>query len=301
MNIGSGEHTYEWIDNWATIPETPSGKANGRTHGVCVSDTGLIYVFNQASPSVLAFDPSGALKQQWGAHEGAHGMTLVREGDDEFFWLTDQNARTVEKSTLDGEVVQTINRPDQALDVDAKYVPTWVAVNPANGDIWVADGYGSSLVHRWDADGSYIATLTGEEGAGRFQCPHGIMFDAHGELWVADRGNHRLTVYDGDGNHLRANDDVTHSPCGFVFKDDVAYIPELFAGVKLVDRDFKLVANLGDNFEVKKADGWPNLAGTLRVQPGKFNSPHGIDVDDDGNIYVVEWIVGGRITKLQKV
>ena len=301
MRIGSGDYQYDWIDDWARIPATAGGKANGRTHGVVVSDTGLIYVFNQADPAVLAFDPTGSLKDRWGDRfSGAHGMTLVVEGEDEYLWLTDQTSHEVVKTTLDGETVQSIQRPGN-LAADAKYVPTWVAVNPANGDIWVADGYGSSLVHRYNKAGDYQSTLTGEEGAGRFKCPHGIMFDEAGELWIADRGNHRLTVYSGEGKYLRSSDTVTHSPCGFAFRDGVAYIPELGAGVKLVDRDFNLLANLGDNQPVTKVEGWPNLAGTSHVKPGHFNSPHGIAVDEDGNIYVVEWIIGGRITKLQRV
>ena len=75
-----------------------------------------------------------------------------------------------------------------------------------NGDIWVADGYGQYLVHRYSADGTYIQTLSGEEGAGRFNCPHAVFIDrrhAQPEVWVADRGNGRIQVYSLDGSFLR--------------------------------------------------------------------------------------------------
>ncbi len=300
MQIGNGEHVYEWNDQWTRIPDTVSGKANGRTHGVVVSKTGDILVFNQADPGVLVFDADGGLKNAWGDRfGGAHGMTLIEEDGAERLWLTDQNSKEVVKTTLEGETIQTLDAPPSEVCVDNKYVPTWVAIGP-DGDILVADGYGSSLVHRYDPGGAYQSTLNGEEGAGRFRCPHGLMFSPEGELYIADRGNHRVTVYDADGGYLRHNDDATHSPCGFVFHNGLTYLPELFAGVKALDKDFNVVANLGDNFNVKDVEGWPNLAETEHVQPGRFNSPHGIAVAPNGDIYVVEWIIGGRITKLAK-
>ena len=298
MQIGSGEHTYVWHDHWAALPETESVQHNGRTHGSAVTRDGHVVVFLQADPGFLVYDKAGQLKASWGnTFSGAHGLTMVAEADGHMFWVTDQVSHEVLKTTLDGAILQSIPAPP----IDGNYIPTWVAVNPANGDVWVADGYGSSLVHRYDREGEYQSTLDGEEGAGRFKCPHGIAFSPEGELWIADRGNHRITVYDGEGNYLRSNDDVTHSPCMFAFHDGLVYLPELFACVKIIDQDFNLVANLGDNKPVCDVAGWPNLAGTDHVMPGKFNSPHGLAVDPtSGDIYVCEWIVGGRVTKLEK-
>lgn len=299
MQIGTGEHQYIWHDHWAKLPDTDSVKENGRTHGLAVTRDGHIVVYLQADPGFLVYDRDGNVKASWGDRfGGAHGLTMVAENDRDVFWLTDQNSAEVVKVTLDGQTLQNISAPP----VEGKYVPTWVAVNPNNGDVWVADGYGSSLVHRYSKDGEYQSTLNGEEGAGRFKCPHGIAFSPEGELWIADRGNQRITVYDGDGNHLRSNTGNTHSPCMFEFHDGLVYLPELYGGVKIVDRDFNVVANLGDNYAVCGVEGWPNLAGTEHVQPGKFNSPHGLTVDPKtGDIYVGEWIIGGRVTKLEKV
>ncbi len=310
MQIGSGDFTYEWIDNWAKIPDTESGRANGRTHGVVVNDDGHVHVFNQAHPAVLEYDADGKLVNSWGDRfGGAHGMTLVKEEGEEYLWLTDQESAEVVKTTLDGRTVQNIEKPDHRVYHEAKYVPTWVAVHEkrfgGNGDIWVTDGYGSSHIHRYDEAGNYIQSINGEEGeAGAFACPHGIMFSYRGaapELYVADRSNKRIQVYDAEGNYKRVVENTVHSPCGFVFQGDACYIPELFAGVKILDREDKVAANLGDNQEVTKVAGWPNLAGTSYVQPGRFNSPHGIAVAENGDVFVVEWIIGGRITKLRKV
>jgi len=302
--VGDGTHTYTWIDDWATIPDTRSGKENGRTHGVQYSPArGTLFVFNQADPAVLEFDQDGKLVKSWGDRfAGAHGLTLVQEDGQEFLWLTDQHSAEVVKTTLDGETVQSIAKPDIEAYAEGRYSPTWVAVNPANGDIWVADGYGSSLVNRYDAKGEYRGSITGEEegAAGRFKCPHGIAFDPRGDnrLCVTDRGNKRLQIYDAEGGFVQAVEDTFHSPCCFDFHGELMLVPELRAGVKLATGYDRVVANLGDNEPVASVQGWPNLAGTEHVQPGKFNSPHGGCFGPDGSIYIVEWIIGGRITKL---
>lgn len=310
MRISSGERTYEWIEKWARTPDNESSQANGRTHGVVVAEGGQVVVFHQANPAVLVFDSDGTLQSAWGDRfAGAHGMTLVRDGDTEYLWLTDQTSGEVVKTTLDGQTVMNIQPPDLPAYQGGNYAPTWVAVNQegngGNGDIWVADGYGQSLIHRYDRTGRYLATISGEEGqAGAFNCPHGIWVDtrkAAPELYIADRGNRRVQVYDLDGQFKRAfGSDILTSPCGFVTHGDDLLIPELFARLTILDGADELVGYFGANEEVVGMAGWPNHPAEMIV-PGKFNSPHGMAADPAGNLYVVEWIVGGRITKLARV
>ena len=310
MKIGEPPFEFEWIDNWATIPDTPSGRENGRTHGVVITKSGDVIVFCQADPGILVFSPDGELKSTWGDRFlGAHGMTLVEEDGVEFLWLTDQDSREVVKTTLDGETVMNLDQADHPIYEERKYFPTWVAVNEerfgGNGDIWVADGYGSFYVHRYDRDGNYLASLSGEEGAGRFDCPHGLWTDTRNgtpELYVADRGNKRFQVFAMDGTFKRT------FGAGFMTSPDGAssypgenlLVPELFARVTILNSNDQPVAYLGSNEPVVKKEGWPNHEPSL-IEAGKFNSPHGAVADDEGNIYVVEWIVGGRITKLVRV
>ncbi|MBI2619851.1 MAG: hypothetical protein HYW57_07195 [Ignavibacteriales bacterium] len=308
MIIGVGKHRYRWIDRWAVVPDTPSAQKNGRTHGVAVAESGNVLVFHQANPAVLVFDRDGRIRDAWGERfPGAHGMTLVRE-EEEFLWLTDQDTAEVVKTTLDGRVVQSLRKPEHEAYTDGKYSPTWVAVSETrfggNGDIWVADGYGSNLLHRYDEKGRYLGSVSGVEGeAGAFNCPHGIMFDyrtGKPELTIADRGNKRLQVYDQDGKYRRTFQDGISCPCASTIVGSDLVVPELNAKLTVLSRENRFVCHLGDNEQTTGMKGWPDHPQKLLV-PGKFNSPHSVAADAGGNLYVVEWIIGGRITKLEKL
>jgi hypothetical protein len=156
--IGAGALRYRWQDHWASLPETASARSDGRTHGIAASASGRVIVFQQANPAVLIFNAQGRLLDGWGdSFPGAHGLTLVQEGDDEFLWLADSKTGAVVKTTLDGRSVLTIQRPPLAVYASRAYSPTWVAVHEerlgGNGDVWVADGYGASYIHAYSKEG----------------------------------------------------------------------------------------------------------------------------------------------------
>jgi sugar lactone lactonase YvrE len=311
MKVGQGEFTYEWIEHWACIPDTESGRSNGRTHGAGALENGDVLIFNQAQPGVLRFDAEGKLKNAWGDRfGGAHGMTVALDGEVPVLWLTDQNSAEVVKTTLDGRALLNLQRPEiPAYQGGGRFVPTWVAVNEerlgGNGDVWVTDGYGSNYIHRYTKAGGYVASINGTEGkAGALACPHGITFipkTAGAELYIADRGNKRVQVYDPEGKFKRSfGADFLTSPCGFVHRNGVIYVPELYARLAILDDREKLITYIGENETACKSAAWPNLPAG-QILPGKFNSPHGMAVDSAGNLYVAEWIVGGRVTKLARV
>jgi hypothetical protein len=336
MRIEVGGRTYTWLDNWAKLPDTASARTGWAHPGLAVSAADEVFTYHPGDPQVLVFDRDGALLRSiaTGLTEG-HGITLSREGDVDYLWIADSGAKRrpdadygyhhgpsggqVVKMTLDGQVVLTLETP--LLDVyrEGRYQPTSVAVNEerfgGNGDVWVADGYGQSYVHRYrrfSKRGEYLGSISGEEGGGRFATPHGLWIDtrkAEPELYVADRGNHRIQVYDVEGAFKRVvGAEFLSSPSAFARDGDFLVVAELRARLAILDGDDRLVGYLGDNEAVCAKPGWPNMLDdrgiptrTNRLAPGKFNSPHGVGVDGDGHIYVAEWLIGGRMTKLVRV
>lgn len=309
MQVTSGNHTFSWNSDWAKVPESIQP---GYTHGVAVDADGMVHVFNQSEHGVLRFEPDGKFAGTWDEFPsdrfvGAHGLTLVDNGGEQFFWLTDQRSAEVVKTTLDGRTVMKIDKPDHAAYREGgKYAPTWAAEAP-DGTVFVADGYGSSLVSCYDKAGNYLATLDGEDGEGRFKCPHGIWItrrpaatgvDDH-VLYITDRGNRRVQVFTLDGKFLKSFEQ--QHPCSFGEYNGELLVPDLHAFINIYNEKDELVAgHLGDQREIVGQHGWPNVPMEMRV-PGKFNSPHGGCYDHDGNIYIVEWVQEGRITKLTRV
>ena len=335
MRVGSGDNTYRWKEDWADLPDSENAKNGWAHHGVVVTESGDVITFHPGDSTIVVLDSAGNVLRTWDlAVADAHGMTLVKEGGADYLWIADNGRKRqfqlgydyppstgpysgkVIKTTLDGEIVSTLPKPDLAVYQEGNYSPTFVAVNEerhgGNGDVWVTDGYGESYIHRFNKSGEYLSSINGDEGqAGRFACPHGIFIDRRrgdGELYVADRTNHRIQVYDLEGQFKRAfGSEFLSSPSGFVTHGDLMVVAELRARLALLDIDDNLLCYLGDNEQVCSVDGWPNnrnahgnLVPTALLEPGKFNSPHGMAVDAQGNLYVAEWLIGGRFIKLER-
>ncbi len=308
--MGEGAHRYEATHDWG---ELPAGLAYGNTHGVCEDSQGNIYVHHtvnassQSADTMVVFDASGKFVRSWGAQfkGGAHGLHIRKEGSTEFLYLCDTKAALVTKRTLAGEEVWTIGYPDKAepyAKEKIKYSPTNLAIAP-NGDIYVGDGYGSSYINQYNPKGEYIRTFGGKgKEAGQLDCPHGIVVDLREKtpvLLVADRGNARIQRFTLEGKHI---DFVagTKLPCHFhVFKNGDVVVPDLGARVTLYDKKNQVVGHLGDDSESK----WRDTRKLAReaFTPGKFVAPHGACFDHAGNIFVVEWVEVGRVTKLRHV
>jgi hypothetical protein len=313
--LGSGEHVYEVTHNWG---ELPADIKYGNTHGVCEDSNGHIYVHHtvnaasESSDSMVVFDHNGKFVKSWGKEfkGGAHGLLIRREGSQEFLYLCDIKRGVVAKTTLDGEEVLTIGYPEESPAYQPnsdgsrkKYSPTNLAVAP-NGNIYVGDGYGSSYVNVYTPEGKYIKTFGGKGSApGQLDCPHGIVLDTRSGqpiLMVADRTNHRIQTFNLDGEHLGFISG-TNLPCTFAFnKNGETVIPDLGARVTLMNKNNEVIEHLGDD---SAAHNWEQVRKLDRsaFKPGKFVCPHGACFDHNGNIFVVEWVEVGRVSKLRRV
>lgn len=327
-----GPLAYRWIGDWAQVPDTETARQGWAHPGVAVTGAGDIVTVHPGEPRLLFFDTNGRLVRsvEMPATEG-HGLCLVREGATDYLWVADSGSKRVGppdyapqgaggqvlKLTLDGEVVIRFGQPDLPIYDTGKFSPTAVAVweegRGGDGTVWIADGYGTSTVHRYDRMGRYLSSINGGEGlAGAFKTPHGVAIDdRHGEpeLYVADRTNHRLQVYSVDGRWKRVvGEEFLSSPSVFAFVDNFLVVGELRARLAVLDERDQFVGYLGENEAVCTEPGWPNakdevggFVRTPRLVPGKFNSPHGLAADSTGNLYVAEWLIGGRYTKLERV
>lgn len=323
--VGAGEYRYEAIHDWGVLP--PQIKW-GNTHGVVEDSQGNIYVHHtvhatsDSADTIVVFDADGKFVRSWGKeYRGvAHGMHIRKEGSTEFLYLTVNAANpkmapqpdmqaVVLKTTLGGEIVWKIERPPDTEGyrpgpdgARKPYNPTNVAIAP-NGDVYVGDGYGSYFINQYNAKGEFIRSFGGRGSEpGRLAEPHGVWVDTRAAtpvLVVADRRNNRLQRFTLDGNHI---DFVPgfRLPCDFDERQGIVVIPDLHGRVTLIGRDNTAVAQLGDS----RAENWNN---PLRREPrekfipGEFICPHGACFDRAGNIFVVEWVEVGRVTKLRKV
>ncbi|HEY7303706.1 MAG TPA: hypothetical protein VH601_06325 [Bryobacteraceae bacterium] len=313
--LGAGAHVYEVTHDWG---ELPSDIQYGNTHGVCEDSHGRIYIHHtvyatsEKSDTMVVFDHKGKFVKSWGSEfkGGAHGLHIRKEGKDEFLYLCDIKRGLVVKTTLDGEEVFTLGYPKEAEpyskpDADGKplkYSPTNLAVAPS-GDFYVGDGYGSSYINQYTSKGQYVRTFGGPgNGAGQLLCPHGLIVDTRGRepvLVVADRTNKRIQRFTLDGKHI---DFLygTNAPCHFnIYKNGDMVVPDLFARVTLMDPENNIIINLGDDSQSQYME--TRKLTRDHFKPGKFVCPHGACFDHAGNIFVVEWVEVGRVSKLRKV
>lgn len=302
--LGSGSHRYQWIDNWARLP---ANVQLGYTHGVVIDSRGRVLVHNQSRDAVIFFDRDGAYLGSWGEDfaAGAHGMYLSVEGGVEYLYLADNKRHAVFKTTLDGDLIWSRGAPDlpDVYASPAQYTPTDAAVS-ADGRVYVGDGYGKPYVHIYTTGGDYLRSFGGPgDGPGELNCPHGVWVDTRKPdpvLLVADRGNHRIQIFDLDGNFLDFVTREQNMPCCFFQHGDEMVVPDLYGRVTILDKNNQLIEHLGFNDEVWTRHGYPNIPLEER-EPGKFISPHAATVDENGDIYVVEWVSDGRITKLARL
>jgi DNA-binding beta-propeller fold protein YncE len=288
MRMGTGDFVYEPVEDWAKLPPGWSFKEIGAV-GVDKNDN--VYVFNRGEHPMMVFDRDGTFLRAWG--EGvfprAHGLQM---GPDDTVWLTDDGDHSVRQCTLDGQVLMTLGtpgKPSAFMSGEPFHRCTHTALSP-KGEIYVSDGYGNARVHKYAPNGKLLLSW-GSSGTdpGEFNIVHNIACDADGWVYVADRENHRVQVFDGNGKYETQWNNL-HRPCGLYMPSGscpICYIGELGPGMA-VNRH---APNLGPRVTIVDNTGKRiGRIGALHagLGPDEFTAPHGIAVDSRGDIYVGE-------------
>ena len=289
ITMGTGRFTYQPQEGWAKLPD---GYEFGDVAAVGVDRQDRVYAFNRGAHPMIVFDRDGNFLRSWGEDifSRAHGVHMA---PDDTIWLTDDGDHTVRQCTLDGKVLLTIGAPGQA----APYMSgepfnrcTHTALSP-QGDLYVSDGYGNSRVHKYTPDGRLILSWGGPGTLpGEFNIAHNITCDGDGWVYVADRENHRIQVFDGNGKFETQWNNL-HRPSGLFMppgKCPLCYVAELGPHLP-VNID---LPNIGPRISILDHTG--SLLARVQANPsrgtgpGQFISPHGMAVDSRGDLYVGE-------------
>ena len=262
----------------------------GDVAGIAVDQKDNVYLFNRSENPIVVLNPMGELLQTWGhgLFKNPHGAHI---GFDNCIYLTDNGDHTLRKFTLQGKLLLEIGVPGRTSGFMSG-LPfchcTHSTLTP-NETILISDGYGNAAIHEFDQSGKYIRSW-GEPGTGpgQFNLPHNICCDQNGWIYVADRENSRIQIFDKNGKYEKQVGNI-HRPSGLaitpgnspdlIIGELAPYLevnkrfPNLGPFLSIVDHNSKLL------FRMNK-DGKPGLL------PGQFVSPHAIAYDSKGNLYV---------------
>ena len=292
VQLGNESYRYEVSgENFGTLPK---GWFYREASSVDVDSNDNVYVFSRGNHPVTVFDTDGNLIRSWGedgVFTNPHAITI---GPDDNVWCVDNVDHSIRQFSPTGELLMTLNERKQhatPLSGDPFHGPTRVKIDPRTGEILVSDGYGNARVHRFTPDGKTLIRSFGTPGTdpGTFNLVHDMALDDDGNIYIADRENRRVQVFDPEGGVLAVWYGFSRA-AAICVADGLAYVGEYYAGggesgsyrnamhlgprVSVVDLQGNIVARLGDEF--------------YGPEPGRFYAPHGIATDSKGNIYVAE-------------
>jgi len=298
------QYEYEVVPDWLDIPEEYAPKD---VCGLAVDYMENVYVLNRGKYPFLMLNSGGKLIKTWGTGEftRAHDICISPDGH---VWCVDDDNHCVRKYTPDGELCQIIGTPGQPSDTGVvgkddstiQYsagpfcYPTGIAFHKKTGEFFVTDGYGNARVHRFSPDGELISSF-GKPGGnpGEFRLPHSIAIGDNGFLYVVDRENDRIQLFEPDGKVVAVWEDVVYRPQGIaidgngnIFVIELGY--KLFntirkpvsvqprARVTILSPDGKVISRIGESDEIKS---------------GSLHWSHAVAVSPCGNLYTGEVVL----------
>ena len=259
----------------------PEGMNFGPCSAVAVRANGNILVFNRSEQALLEFNPEGNYLRTLarGIFDNPHGLRLDAQGN---IWATDTGSHIVVKMNAEGRIRMVLGVKGRATDwhqaghLRCFNEPNDIAFG-SSGEVYVAQGHGKgeSRVIKFDADGNFLTTWGGEgKGPGEFSQPHAVLVDNRGLVYIADRSNQRIQVFDGAGKFLREKPHPG-TPCGLCLCRDGKHI---------------MMAH-GHTGRIMKLDMDLNLLAATGGQgkgPNRYGEAHYLALDAQDNIYVAD-------------
>lgn len=304
--IGHGEFTYRVERAWGNLD--PAKTPVNNCHEMVMDAKGrLIMATDHPKNNIIIYDQSGKLLDSWTLGlKGTHGLSIHDEGGEEFLYITDPGAGAVIKTTLKGKKLLTIDSPHSIGEYGQfnPFKPTETAIGP-NGDIYVADGYGSQFILQYSSKGEFIRKFGGDSflQQSKFKQVHGVALDTRDKdnptLICSARIKNQFKRFSLDGNFIEEyylpgafisrpvidGDNLYSGVCFGMTKEN--YNMQLNLGfVTILDKDNKVVSNPGGTKPTYNKNG---LLDMMQQEQPIFKHCHDVCVDKDKNLYVCQW------------
>ena len=271
----------------------PQGMNFGPCSGVAVNSKGNILVFNRSAHALIEFDARGKYLRTMGegVFSNPHGLRVDAEDN---IWATDTGSHIVVKMNRHGRILMVLGVRGSAGEwhpaghLRCFNEPNDIAFGRA-GEIYVSQGHGKgeSRLLKFDAGGNFVKTWGGEgDGPGKFRVPHSIVVNGDGQLYVADRSNQRIQVFDADGDYLRESRHPG-TPCGLCMCRDHRHI-------MMAHGHMGLIMKLDPHGKVLGATGGQGKG------PNRYGEAHFLALDRREDIYVADTL-NWRVQKLVSV
>jgi hypothetical protein len=299
---------YSTVADWLKLP--PGRPQLGNMHGdIAVSSKGEVFVSVQDPAAGLqVFAPDGTfLRNVPGAPSDFHGFVIRTQPEGEFLYGSTLRGQTIVKMRLDGQIVMTIGSaavPDafkvrNARSNELQLLLTGLDVAP-NGDIYVADGYASDFIHRFDKTGKYLSSFGGKKAPYGFNTLHKLAIDTRfqpARIIAVDRANNRVVHLSLTGEFLGVVASDLLLPAALTLSGDSVIVGELRGRVTVLDKAGKVVERIGEN----AGEGvGTNQAKPESWRPGLLLSPHGVALSPQGDLFVSEFNQFGRVHRFNR-
>ena len=299
---------YSTVSDWLKLP--PGRPQLGNMHGdIAVSAKGEVFVSVQDPAAGLqVYAPDGTfIRNVNGAPSDFHGFVIKQQPEGEFLYGATLRGQTVVKMKLDGTILMTIGSsaiPDEfkvrnTRSNELQLLLTGLDVAP-NGDIYVADGYASDFIHRFDKTGKYLTSFGGKKAPYNFNTLHKLAIDTRfqpARIIAVDRANNRVVHMSLSGEFLGVVASDLLLPAAITLNGDNVVVGELRGRVTILDKAGKVVERIGEN----SGEGvGSNQAKPESWRPGLLLSPHGVALNAQGDLFVSEFNQYGRVHRFNR-